>query len=97
MDSLKVTLDALMHPRFPVVVEKLVQRLFNVRPTLVGKPRNPGQSGFRNSPSRLPVVEYQQQVGTVLLGCEVHRVGQVVGNVELHVRQGGHDQSHSNW
>ncbi len=30
----------------------------------------------------------------MLFGVQMHGVGEVVSDVELHVREGGHDQSH---
>lgn len=50
---------------------------------------NANERRFEGLPA-LPVVEYQQQIGAVLGRGEVSGIGQVVGDVQLHVRKSGH-------
>ncbi|MNG12487.1 hypothetical protein D3C84_961000 [compost metagenome] len=71
-------------------VEELAQRLGNGRPTFVGNPCNGGEAINTQRLAGLPVAEQQKHVRAMLFRSEVRGVGQIIGDVELHVRERGH-------
>ncbi|MNJ00842.1 hypothetical protein D3C73_1602820 [compost metagenome] len=71
-------------------VKELTQGFGNGRPTFVGNPCNGGESINAQRLAGLPIAEQQEYGRAMLLSSQVGGVGQVVGNVELHVRERGH-------
>lgn len=92
-DRSKIIFDTLMNPFSAVINEKFSQGLFHSPPAFTADPRNFCQPAFRDSSSGLPVIEHQQQIGSMFLGRKVHGVRQIISDVKLHVWKCGHKAS----
>ncbi len=78
-----------MGPLSILNLEKLFQHRPYLLPGRLFETRRLGEYGvFIGQSAPAPKVKQQQKIGTVLLGAQVHRIGQVVANIDRHPNVG---------